>query len=217
MAIIAPRWPSPWQRSRAEEPHRDRGCRECRHLVPGLRREPRAGVGIGVDASDDSRGRSHRHHRRAQRLRQGHHQPRRRRAASAGTCSTAAPSTGWWPLGGLQRRPRSGRRRRPRAAGASHGRGSSASAAAAASSSRLDGHDVTAQVRSEKPAGRAPPGWRPGPPSARPSWPASTPLPRPPAGGRRAGHGHRRLPGAPTSRFSSPPAPKSGPRVAISS
>ena len=85
---------------------RDRRCRQRRHLVPGLRGHrrcgglARAGTVTEPRSGHDADAPPGRHHRRSQRLGQGHHQPRRWPGAPAGICSTAGRSTAWWPSPG---------------------------------------------------------------------------------------------------------------------
>ena len=89
-----------------------------------------------------------RHHRRSERLGQGHHQPRRCAPRRAGTCSTAARSTGWWrsraPLAGSRRTTSPATPGSPRDMAVDFGGGADEE-----ERMLLDGRDVTAQVRSE--------------------------------------------------------------------
>ena len=81
---------------------------------PGVARA--AGLNVVAGQESTSAFASH-HHRRAERLRQGHDLAPGGATGSAGTCWTAAPCTGWWPMPGSARaapvRRGRARRRRP--------------------------------------------------------------------------------------------------------
>ena len=206
-ATTASPWPSPSPALRARAPIEIHDVANVATSFPGfLRHRARGRLEVEPRLTDTELMMvrlSRRHHRRPERLGQGHHQPRGGAPGSAGTCSTAARSTAWWRSPGLDaagcgpmmpRAPCRTRRAPCRSLSRRRADGSERV--------RLAGGDVTAEIRSRKRRAGGLAGGRlaGGPRALLERQRAFATAPR--TGGRRARHGHRGLPRGATSRSS---------------